>query len=1135
MLESDDIHSDDDFIDSGAIIENNNENDAEYEIDENDAAEPDEIIREHANSINAELVQSAHLARQLEMVRENISAEQRESLRQTAVDLENDPRVKDMLRKKHMYRKYPTAHRREFTKIGKHYFHQVSVAIQSQNENEIDHSIVDLLHVPSKACLRLRGGKGKAKQKKYDAMSKTLNNVIIEMKRPGPVTRQQTSSNTPPNPNTNRPPADDVNVRLSRKIEAVKSLVEDNYLSKAIQRLNAPHDIEIKPYDRLLNELRELHPQKSSNIPPLPSNLPDLIAIDPDDPKFIRILKRMDNGSCPGLSGWSGNMISILADDEDCRRYLAHLLSTMLNGLLPETSRILLLTSLLTPVPKPNGTTRPITMGELFYRIASAYALQMVPSETINNFFLPHQYGVKVSGGCEIVIHSLQQKLSSPDKPRYCLKIDMKNAFNCLDREYMMKSLFAKNEFSSLFRMAHWCYKSPTPLVMRNENGQLCFNPDLFSCQGTRQGGNEASILFAIPVQDVLNKIKHQYPEIDILAILDDVHLISDDPDELIHAFIKLADILATELSLHIQPTKCSFTYFNCTPNVDVLDVFDKRYNIIGADIDNEGVVKTSVRGRLKQHKIPINVDAAFVLGSAIGINGSKVKQELLKEFSFTSLEKTLHVLSHSQLPVQYAMLLLRLCIVPKLTYIMRTVPPTFLSEITHQFDQLITSTAAHLLRLLDVSEDDLPLKHLLTYFSLPCSYGGFGLTNTHLISKFAYLDSISRCISFDKNWLNMFEPTPTPFVSKSILQALSIQYRFEGLNKYLPNTVTDFLHKYTSHNPDPYGDLIDEDETLKLRKSLQSKLSYAAYNKLHTQLVDNWKEKDNSNTMFHLARMNSIRAPGASKWKTAVPCEQACRLNNSDYIIAAKMNVGVKPFDIMPSMCSRCNKVIGSSGVDSLHALSCQYLKGKQVTHRHDQIQHVLETVAARTNIPTQKHQHTYRYIKDHINHTHQNQPLSQNSQLDCRKVDLTFLFSDTLVDVDIVVSHPTCHSYVENAAKSTLYAASHAHFHKHSKHDLALMDEPFTEQQLKDREIILFKSFSVETYGGLHWEAREIIDHIVLCTENHTLPFTRYELVTTLRYHIACAIVRGNAQILRATQNTTLHSWMNRSLNSS
>ena len=144
-------------------------------------------------------------------------------------------------------------------------------------------------------------------------------------------------------------------------------------------------------------------------------------------------------------------------------------------------------------------------------------------------------------------------------------------------------------------------------------------------------------------------------------------------------------------------------------------------------------------------------------------------------------------------------------------------------------------------------------------------------------------------------------------------------------------------------------------------------------------------------------------------------------------------------------------------------------------------------------------------------------------------------FPFPFPLVDVDIVVSHPTCHSYVENAAKSTLYAASHAHFHKHSKHDLALMDEPFTEQQLKDREIILFKSFSVETYGGLHWEAREIIDHIVLCAENHTLPFTRYELVTTLRYHIACAIVMGNAQILRATQNTTLHSWMNRSLNSS
>ena len=112
-------------------------------------------------------------------------------------------------------------------------------------------------------------------------------------------------------------------------------------------------------------------------------------------------------------------------------------------------------------------------MGEVFYRFAASYALSMIQPSTYENFFLPHQYGVRIPGGCEIVIHSLQQRLSNPYKPRFLLSIDMKNAFNCLDRGFMMNSLFESQEFSALYRLAHWCYKAPTPLIIKNKDGIL--------------------------------------------------------------------------------------------------------------------------------------------------------------------------------------------------------------------------------------------------------------------------------------------------------------------------------------------------------------------------------------------------------------------------------------------------------------------------------------------------------------------------------------------------------------------------------------------------------------------------------------------------------------------------------------
>jgi hypothetical protein len=281
-----------------------------------------------------------------------------------------------------------------------------------------------------------------------------------------------------------------------------------------------------KTYQEIFNDLRHLHPQNpasASTIPTLPFDS-DFIIIDPDDKRFIRHLESMDNGSSPGLSGWTGNMISVLAHDLDCRRYLARFISAIINGQVPDCVRVILLASHLIGIGKDNGTgTRPIAVGEIFYRCAASYALSLIDDKIFKQIFLPHQYGVQVSNGCETVVHSIQQALSQPRTPYYAMCIDMKNAFNEVRRDEMLKSLFSHRDLSPLFRLAHWCYRSPTALITRDGTGSLAYHENLVSSEGTRQGGNESSVLFSLPVQRLLKDLSAKFFGLKILSILDEV------------------------------------------------------------------------------------------------------------------------------------------------------------------------------------------------------------------------------------------------------------------------------------------------------------------------------------------------------------------------------------------------------------------------------------------------------------------------------------------------------------------------------------------------------------------------------------------------------------------------------------
>ena len=67
------------------------------------------------------------------------------------------------------------------------------------------------------------------------------------------------------------------------------------------------------------------------------------------------ISSKLKNGSAGGPSGWTGELVAPLADDEECLQGLAALVRDILNGVLDANSRSLLMASLLIPGAKDDG------------------------------------------------------------------------------------------------------------------------------------------------------------------------------------------------------------------------------------------------------------------------------------------------------------------------------------------------------------------------------------------------------------------------------------------------------------------------------------------------------------------------------------------------------------------------------------------------------------------------------------------------------------------------------------------------------------------------------------------------------------------------------------------------------------
>jgi len=292
--------------------------------------------------------------------------------------------------------------------------------------------------------------------------------------------------------------------------------------------------------------------------------------------------------------------------------------------------------------------------------------------------------------------------------------LDIKNGYNSLDRKAMLTELFRHRSLHNLWRISHWCYSSPSSLLVTS-NGSIAAT--ISSGRGTRQGCVLGGLLFCLTIHPIYRQAISELPDTTATAIIDDFNFACRPRNT--STILDRLNSLLPSLGLELAPAKCNILWPNDTTPPP-----------------------TSVSNLASHYGYKLHIGVLPTLGSAIGLSAP-----LLQSFAARTLAKhqlILTTLAHAAMPAQHAFAILRLCLASTPNFLLRTLPPTIVSAGCRVFDQALQSTALAKLQVDPASVPALARQQL----TLPLRQGGFGLRSSYLIAPAAYLASLASHLS---------------------------------------------------------------------------------------------------------------------------------------------------------------------------------------------------------------------------------------------------------------------------------------------------------------------------------------------------------------------------------------------------
>jgi hypothetical protein len=341
-------------------------------------------------------------------------------------------------------------------------------------------------------------------------------------------------------------------------VAGVRGLVEEGAFAKAAKHLVSRGLLSAND-PAVLAKLRDLHPTGNpvhlGGDHQLPTDNGFRASGDTADweDRTVKAVARFPPGSAPGPSGLRPSHL------KDCfkrpgsalalRAGLAAFVHTAIDGKLPGALKEHLCASTLIPLAKKDGGIRPIAVGDTLRRLIGKVLLRTDDALEQSASLQPRQCGVGMPFAAEMIGMGMQ-RIADADigVPWVALQVDVRNAFNSVDRSAMLAT--ASRKLPSSYNWLAWCYGQPTPLY--------CQGRELArSTAGVHQGDAMGPLGFSLALEQALDQCSKQERRLPWCTwYLDDGLIVG--------ALEPIADYLAAlvpalqNIGLQINLTKCS-------------------------------------------------------------------------------------------------------------------------------------------------------------------------------------------------------------------------------------------------------------------------------------------------------------------------------------------------------------------------------------------------------------------------------------------------------------------------------------------------------------------------------------------------------------------------------------------------
>lgn len=670
-----------------------------------------------------------------------------------------------------------------------------------------------------------------------------------------------------------------------QQAQRARRQLELGSVQRSARTLSATGLVEVT--DGVLQQLQEKHPvAEPPMLPPSPETAPPPVSVSAD--VFRDVLQKLPRGSAAGPSGWTYEMIrSAVLHDDSAFEGALWLVNAQLAGTLPHCEN--LLASRLIPISKHTAEellmlpadavpdVRPIAIGEVWNRLAALCALATLPN--VGPSLQPHQLGVGVRGGAQIVGHAVRAGCNSADM--VTVQVDICNAFNSVSRNVVLEQVF--DRVPALGPWAAFAYGTPSKLYV---DGAPAGSAPLLSCDGVRQGDPTGPLLFALAIQPILERTAAAHPDCSVVAYADDITL--QGPQQAVESvFRSLRDEL-TPLRLRVNPTKCKVY---C---VDAAAATETAANI-GCSAETLLVVAGTPIGqpeRVSQYVTSRVVSTEACVDKLLGLPLSPQEQYLMLHGSLQHRED----------------------------HLLRVVDWGILQE---PMQRLETKVVAAVKAIAELSDEELqaPQRALL---HLPHRLAGFAIQHFEEdVSDAAFLAAAALAS-------NAMARGPEQFRPFSNAGAVDLRARWERLRQEYPEVCP----------PAMPPDVLVEQFLPEVQRTITRARAQRGFDHLledYSAALVEGQHQQLSEALRNCARLRSNACRPASVWLTTLPTSPSLRLQPEEFLTSFRLRLGVSVLhqDTDSVQCF-CHRRVPNAHSD--HSLVCQSVK-RMITSRHNML----------------------------------------------------------------------------------------------------------------------------------------------------------------------------------------------------